>query len=326
MNKKQYNIDEIETLYENNNLKEVEKIYEKGEISDKDRDEWLLHFACYYNHTALATTLSNLNTTKYVVNTEVDNGLYKQFYIDPFSVAISNNNETLAINLFKNKNIDISSKTFNEIINKGFFDLASTILECNKVNKNGEAFEKLSKENIHQLIEIKPHFVADYFSKDKNNVDDLLNKIDYKKFSNKQNSNFQKMILQLEEIKTGGSLFDYLTHNRSFAFELIKNVHVSVDCFNRIIYEIIPYTKIQELKEGIAKLTKMNYTLDDETIIRACIHSYIEDEEDEKYAKYLVRNFNLLDNTFFKNRYSDIAEILEKDIKKEKIQQNVMNF
>ncbi len=34
MNKKQYNIDKIETLYENNNLKEVEKIYEKGEITE----------------------------------------------------------------------------------------------------------------------------------------------------------------------------------------------------------------------------------------------------------------------------------------------------
>lgn len=67
----QYDYEEIRELYSNNGKKDVSKIVKDREISNEDRDEWLLPLACEFNHTALAKALIKLPNTQVKFYTDI---------------------------------------------------------------------------------------------------------------------------------------------------------------------------------------------------------------------------------------------------------------
>ena len=95
-----HSLQDVVSLYEENDYKEVSRLVKERKISQKNRDQNLLLLACYYNHTSLAKALIKLPSTR--TYTRLLNGNLE----DCISLAIKNDNYELTNALFESERFD----------------------------------------------------------------------------------------------------------------------------------------------------------------------------------------------------------------------------
>lgn len=300
-----YQYKDIKKLYEEKNNKVVSRIVKDREISNKDRDEWLLPLTCKYNHTSLGIALSKLPSTQVEdkAYAKAENRIYKH----SFTSAINNENQELAISLINNKKVnnDVIKQNMPNIVRGEMMDVVSEIFSTKKSNTIDNQKELLSAIHNNPLSERGGNRLKDIF---------------------KAIPNFEMNKEMLRSLRSKGDLIFDLREN--------KNIEMSDAVFDSALEKLVNYMELKDMREGIDHLISNKYPLPESVLGEACIAHYNEqfclgsDDKHSKeiyqYTKDLFENFKLYD--YVKDYDEDIADKIKRDIEKEKIQQNVMNF
>ena len=185
------------------------------------------------------------------------------------------------------------------------------ISECNLVLEYFELLiqEKELKESWKELIEKHEGIPADSF--DENFIDyafEAIKEIEY--FLNWGYSEKDKL---LKNIETFGISKEYLFIDTDILIEKIKNMLSSIKNIEKVIEISNRALKLFEIKEkyslylkNIEKITKKNSTLDNE------LKNSIENQDIEKYSRYLEKLKNILIKENFYNKRKDILSKISK--------------
>ena len=185
------------------------------------------------------------------------------------------------------------------------------ISECNLVLEYFELLiqEKELKESWKELIEKHEGIPADSF--DENFIDyafEAIKEIEY--FLNWGYSEKDKL---LKNIETLGINKENLFINTDILIEKIKDILSSIKNIEKVIEISNRALKLFEIKEkyslylkNIEKITKKNSTLDNE------LKNSIENQDIEKYSRYLEKLKNILIKENFYNKRKDILSKVSK--------------